>query len=127
MGKRSLPVCRLRLVHEREMQSMIRRLGLEIPMDAVADFCRRWQVTELSLFGSAMRDDFSLDSDVDLLASFDETTDWDLFDLADMQDELTEIIGRKVDLIPRDGIEESHNAIRREAILNSAAPIYVAE
>jgi hypothetical protein len=90
------------------------------------EFCRRWKVTELALFGSALREDFRPDSDIDVLISFRPDADWSLFDRVTMGAELTDIMGRKVDLVSRRGLERSSNWIRRKAILESAEPLYVA-
>jgi hypothetical protein len=92
----------------------------------IADFCRRWDITELALFGSVLRDDFGPESDVDVLVTFAPDAHRTLFDLVHMQDELREILGREVDLVSRRGIESSPNYIRRKAILSSAEVIHVA-
>ena len=99
---------------------------IAIDRERIADFCRRWKIVELALFGSALRDDFRPDSDVDLLVSFASDAEWSLFDHVAMEDELTAMIGRKVDLVSRRAIERSENWIRRKAILGSAEPVYVA-
>jgi len=98
-----------------------------IPIDRakIEDFCQRWKITELALFGSVLRDDFRPDSDVDVLVTFAPEADWSLFDHLDMQEELSTIFDRKVDLVSRRAIERSANWIRRKAILNSAEPYYV--
>ena len=83
-----------------------------LPRDQIADFCQRWMVAELSLFGSILRDDFGPDSDVDVLVTFDVNAHHSLFDLVQMQDELKVIFGRDVDLISRWGIESSRNSAR---------------
>jgi uncharacterized protein len=98
------------------------RLGW--PSDRIADFCRRWKIRELSLFGSALRDDFGPDSDVDLLARFAPDADWSLFDHARMERELIEILGREVDLVNRSAVERSPNWIRRREILRTARALY---
>ena len=98
----------------------------ELPKDKLNAFCRRWQVSELALFGSALRNDFQLDSDIDFLVTFAADTHWSLFDLATMQEELQDIVGRNVDLVERRAVEKSENYIRRRHILQSAEPIYVA-
>jgi len=97
-----------------------------IPDEALAAFCRRWKITELALFGSALRDDFRPDSDVDFLVTFAPDADWSLLDVVGMQDELASIIGRKVDLVDREAVEHSDNWIRRKHILGGAEVIYVA-
>lgn len=99
--------------------------NLEIPDDALAAFCRRWKVTELALFGSVLRGDFRPDSDVDVLVTFDPKARWTLFEMVDMQDDLARMLGRRVDLVSRRGVESSRNYLRRKAILSSAETIYV--
>ncbi len=99
---------------------------IAIPADGIAAFCERWQVTELALFGSVLRDDFGPDSDIDVLVSFDQAARHTLFDLARMEEELKTLFGRGVDLAERAGIETSRNYIRRRAILQSAETVYAA-
>lgn len=94
--------------------------------DKIADFCRRWKIVELALFGSALRDDFHSASDVDFLVSFAPDANWSLLDHVTMEDEVSGILGRKVDLVSRRAVEQSDNWIRRKAILESAQPLYVA-
>ena len=64
----------------------------------ITEFCRRNKIIKLSLFGSSLRDDFSPESDVDILVEFDPEARVGLMKLAGMESELSEIIGRKVDL-----------------------------
>ena len=96
-----------------------------IPTEGIAAFCERWQVTELALFGSVLREDFGPDSDIDVLVSFDQAARHTLFDMVRMEKELKTLFGREVDLAERAGIETSRNYIRRRAILQSAETIYV--
>ncbi len=105
-----------------------KRMSARIPIDRekVADFCRRWKITEFALFGSVLRDDFRPDSDVDVLVTFAPDAEWSLFDDVDMEEELSAIFGRKVDLVSRRAVERSDNWIRRKAILSTAEPVYVA-
>lgn len=105
---------------------MVRRLGIDVPTERLADFCRHWKVTELALFGSVLRDDFRPDSDVDVLVSFASDAQWGLFDEARMEEELAELLGYPVDLVSRRAVEQSENWIRRRAILESVEPLYVA-
>ena len=97
----------------------------EIPSDKIADYCRRWKIIELALFGSALREDFNPKSDIDVLVTFDKDAHWTLFDMVDMQEELKDIFGRDVDLVSRRGIESSQNYLRRKEILSSAKVIHV--
>jgi uncharacterized protein len=99
--------------------------AVSIPKDRLDDFCRRWKVAELSLFGSAIRDDFRPDSDVDLLVSFAPGVTWGFDDLLTMKEELTALFGRAVDLVERRLVEASENYIRRKHILNHLEPLYV--
>lgn len=95
-----------------------------IPAETLADFCRRWMIVELALFGSALREDFGPESDVDVLVTFSSQAPWTLLDMVRMQEELKAIFGRDVDLVSRRGIEQSRNYLRRKAILSSAETIY---
>jgi len=105
----------------------VAKVKIDVPMEEVAAFCRKWKVTELALFGSVLRDDFGPDSDVDVLATFAPDAPWSLWDWPDMLDELKAIFGgREVDLVEREGVERSENYIRRRYILSSAEPVYVA-
>jgi len=99
---------------------------IPIPREKIAEFCGRWKITELALFGSVLRDDFRPDSDVDVLVTFAPEAEWSLFDHVTMEEELSSILDRKVDLVSRRGIERSRNWIRRKAILEAAEPFYVA-
>lgn len=89
----------------------------------LATFCGRWQVRELALFGSVLRDDFTPVSDVDVLVSFDDDAPWSLWDLTTMQDELSSLLGRQVDLVEREGLR---NPFRRDRILKTRRVVYAA-
>ena len=104
--------------------SLVETLG--ITDSQLADFCRKWQVAELSLFGSALRGDFRPDSDVDILVDFAPETSRTLFDLVEMEEELRRIFGREVDLVEKKAVEQSENYIRRRGILSSARVVYAA-
>jgi predicted nucleotidyltransferase len=98
---------------------------LNISDEALAAFCRKWQVVALDLFGSALRDDFGPDSDVDLLVVYAPDAHRTLFDEGQMQEELESLFGRPVHFMTRRAVEGSTNPIRRRAILESATPLYV--
>ncbi len=99
---------------------------IPLPKNAIAEFCERWRITELALFGSVLRDDFRPDSDIDVLVKFAPDAGHSLFDLVHMQDELRAMFGREVDLVERATIESSRNYLRRRAILESAEVVYAA-
>lgn len=71
---------------------------LPIPRDEIAAFCQKHGIRKFALFGSVIRDDFGPESDVDVVAEFRPEARFGLFELVDMQDELTAIVGRKAEL-----------------------------
>jgi predicted nucleotidyltransferase len=99
---------------------------LVVPTKEISDFCQRWKITELALFGSVLRPEFGDDSDVDVLVSFASDARWSLFDLVAMESELKAILGREVDLVERTAVEQSENYIRRNRILKDMEVIYAA-
>lgn len=99
-------------------------MNVEVPREKIAEFCRKWRVSELALFGSVLRDDFRPDSDVDVLLTFEPDAGISLFDYVDIEDELAEILGRRVDLVSRSVVESSNNPFRRRGILGSAHTVY---
>ncbi|MBM4327148.1 MAG: nucleotidyltransferase [Deltaproteobacteria bacterium] len=95
---------------------------LDISPEELARLCRRYQVRELALFGSALRQDRHADADVDLLVSFQPAARVTFLTLARMQRELEALLERKVDLVPKDGLK----LIVRDHILASARVLYAA-
>ncbi len=102
----------------------MKTLPINLPMDELNDFCKRWRIKELAVFGSILRDDFGPDSGVDFLYTFEEGAPWSLFDVVEMKDRLREIAGRNIDLLSRNGIERSHNWVRCKAILESEHVVF---
>ena len=101
--------------------------AISLPKEAIADFCDRWKIDELYLFGSILRDDFRSDSsDVDAMVKFSPDSEVGLFEFVGMKHELEEIFSRKVDLMTRASIEQSDNWIWRKEILGTARLLYVA-
>ena len=94
---------------------------ITVPRKKIEEFCRRWKIAELALFGSALREDFRPDSGVDILVSFGKDADWDLFDWVNMIEELKGIFGREVDLVEKTSLR---NPFRRHFILNTQKVIY---
>jgi uncharacterized protein len=101
------------------------RVKIRIPKAKIAEFCKRWNISEFAIFGSALRDDFRPDSDIDVLVSFVPQARVTLFDMAHMQVELKDIFKRNVDLVSKRGLENSRNYLRRKQILESAQVIHV--
>lgn len=99
--------------------------AVPLPMDAIHDFCRKWKIAKLEVFGSILRADFGPASDVDFLVTFEPSARWGL-EIVEMEHELAGIVGRRVDLVSRRAVEDSDNWIRRQAILESAQAIHIA-
>jgi predicted nucleotidyltransferase len=99
---------------------MTERVQIEMPKQEIEEFCRKHYIRKLSLFGSALRDDFNLESDLDILVEFDPDHIPGLLKLAGMEIELTEILGRKVDMRTAQDLSRYF----REEVLNSAKVQY---
>ena len=100
--------------------------NIELPNHKIRLFCQKWQISELALFGSVLRDDFNPDSDIDILVTFAPNAKRGLTQTIQMRDELEALFQRKVDLIVKNAIQRSDNWLRRKNILESAQTIYVA-
>ena len=96
-------------------------IQVAVPQKEIIAFCLRWKVTELALFGSVLRDDFTPASDVDVLVNFAPDTQISLFDMAQMQIELQAIFQRPVDILEKDGLR---NPYRKREILSTAQVVY---
>jgi hypothetical protein len=92
--------------------------------ERIAEFCKRWGIQELALFGSALRDDFRPDSDLDIVITFAEDAGWSLLDHIRMRMELQHIFHRDVDLITRRALEKSQNWVIRDDILKTAQVLF---
>ena len=95
---------------------------IEIDLQQIADFCQRWKVSELAIFGSVLRENFREDSDVDVLISFAPDAHIGLIGLSKMERELSDLLHRKVDLVTKGGLK---SAIRDD-ILREAEVLYAA-
>lgn len=100
------------------------QMKLNFNREQLERFCETHGIARLELFGSALRDDFRDDSDVDLLATLRNDAHPTLLDWADMQQKLAELFHRPVDLVSRRAIERSRNRFRKNSILTTALPIY---
>ncbi|MDD5144432.1 nucleotidyltransferase family protein [Methanoregula sp.] len=92
----------------------------------IEEFCKKWNVRELLVFGSALRADFRPESDIDIIVDFKPGSVHTLLHLAKMEEELERVFGRRIDLITRKAIEQSRNHIRKKTILSTMVPVYVA-
>jgi len=97
-----------------------------LPSSLLRDFCERWKIIEVSLFGSALRGEMREDSDIDLLVTFAPDSHWSILDHVHMEKELSTLLGRRVDLVSRRSVEESYNWIRKREILSTARTVYAA-
>lgn len=94
------------------------------PHEEISEFCQRWRVKRLELFGSALSASLTPSSDIDLLVQFEEDFTRTLADQIQMQEELERIFDREVDFIVRETIERSPNPYKRNSILNHTLEIY---
>lgn len=99
--------------------------SVDLPCEAIAELCRKHGVKELAVFGSALRDDFTANSDVDFLVQFlnDDAGPW-MSKYQALEEELSHLVHRKVDLVSRRAVEQNPNWLIRRAILNSARVLY---
>lgn len=98
-------------------------LPITIPTEQIKAFCQKWKITEFALFGSVLRDDFSAESDIDVLVTLANDAPWSLYEWADMIEELKHLFGRDVDLVEKTAIT---NPFRRAGILRSHRVLYAA-
>ena len=97
---------------------------LNLKTTEIKQICQQWQITELALFGSVLREDFRSDSDIDVLVSFAENAKITFFDLDAIENQLSQLFNRPVDLVTKKAIQKSHNWIRRQNILSDSQVIY---
>ena len=95
---------------------------IRLPEDAMADFCRRHRIHRLAVYGSVLRDDFRRDSDIDVLVEFEPGHCVGLITFAGMENELSDLIGRQVDLNTPAGLSPYF----RDEALAEAETLYVA-
>jgi predicted nucleotidyltransferase len=100
---------------------------IAIPLQDLAALCRKYNVEELAVFGSAVREDFRAESDVDFLVRFhnDDAGPW-LANLTGFQQEIAAVLNRPVDVVDWKGVEQSSNPFRRTSILRDLKTLYVA-
>jgi hypothetical protein len=99
---------------------------LNITNDQLAAFCRKWKIAEVWLFGSVLRDDFTANSDVDVLVEIDSGARFSTFDHATARQELAELLGQRVDLFTKRSFEASPKPALHHEILPSARRIFAA-
>lgn len=103
------------------------KLPIQYDPEKLKAFCEKWQIAELSFFGSILREDFGPESDVDLLVTFKPGSKYTiLWDHEPMADDLMEIFHQQIDLFSKRAVLNSRNRYRKSEILNSAKVAYVA-
>ena len=101
----------------------LERNGVILKYEDLKRLCQKYDVTELSIFGSSLREDFTEDSDVDILVSYKNLTDVSIFDVIDFEIEFTELLNRKTQIVIKESLK---NPIRKRKILSSMETVYVA-
>jgi predicted nucleotidyltransferase len=96
--------------------------GIELPSDRISEICKRYEVRELAVFGSAARGDLGPESDVDILVDFEPGARIGLVKFASLSEELASLVGRKVDLVTKTGLKPR---VRSE-VLGGAQLVYSA-
>ena len=95
---------------------------MTLPMDQIAEVCRRYRVRELAVFGSAARGEMRADSDIDLLVDFQPDAPGGLLAYNGLMLDLSEVLHRRVDLVEREALKP----LLRQAVLSEARTIYAA-
>ncbi|MEL6493461.1 MAG: HepT-like ribonuclease domain-containing protein [Cyanobacteria bacterium J06621_3] len=97
---------------------------LKTPFSHIENFCQQWNIQEFALFGSVIRDDFTSTSDIDVLIEWKPAASHGLFDIVQMQEELTQLFNRPVDLTQKKQVK---NPFSKAEILGSYRIIYPPE
>ena len=100
--------------------------NVSVTHEQIAAFCRKWDIVRFELFGSVLRDDFTPESDIDVMVTFAAGDNYSLLDMARMDAELAAMFGRHVDMVERPAVEASPNPVHRRAILSHARAVYAA-
>jgi predicted nucleotidyltransferase len=97
--------------------------GISLDYKDIVILCEKYGINELSIFGSSIRDDFTQNSDIDILVSFDKTSEITLFDIMDLEKEFSQLLKRDVDIVEKESLK---NPIRKNRILSTREIIYAA-
>jgi predicted nucleotidyltransferase len=101
----------------------LQKNGISLNYKDIIVLCEKYGINELSIFGSSIRDDFTQDSDVDILVSFGDKSEITLFDIMDLENEFSQLLKRDVDIVEKESLK---NPIRRDRILSTREIIYAA-
>lgn len=100
----------------------MKTMQIEIPAEPLAKLCRQYHISKMSIFGSALREDFRSDSDVDMLVEFGPDAHIGFMALNHLQRELSVLLQRPVDLVPENGLKPR----LRQEVMSTAEVIYAA-
>jgi predicted nucleotidyltransferase len=106
-----------------ETMEKLQKNGIFLNYDEVVSVCNKYRITELSIFGSSIRDDFTQNSDIDILVSFDHCSEVTLFDIMQLENDFSKLVNRKVDIVEKESLK---NPIRKNKILSTREIIYAA-
>ena len=106
-----------------ETMEKLQKNGIYFNYNDIVCLCNKYKVNELSVFGSSIREDFSQHSDVDFLVSFIENSGISLFDIMDLENEISKLLKREVDIVEKESLI---NPIRKNKILSTREIIYAA-
>ena len=101
----------------------LQKNGIFLSYNDVVDLCKKYCIIELSIFGSSIRDDFTQNSDVDILVSFKHDSTITLFDIMELEREFSRLLNRGVDIVEKESLK---NPIRKNRILSTREIIYAA-
>ena len=101
----------------------LQKNGIFLNYDEVICLCKKYFIIELSIFGSSIRDDFTQNSDVDILVSFEKNSKITLFDIMELEKKFSQLLSRKVDIVEKESLK---NPIRKNKILSTCEIIYAA-
>lgn len=101
----------------------LRKNGIFLDYNDVVDLCKKYRVIELSIFGSSIRDDFTPQSDIDILVSFEKNSEVNLFDIMEMEKDFSQLLSREVDIVEKESLK---NPIRKKTILATREIVYAA-
>jgi len=104
------------------MEKLVKN-GIFLSLNDAVLLCKKFHVVELSIFGSSIREDFTENSDVDILVSFDPNYPISLFDIMELESEFSKLLNRSVDIVEKESLK---NPIRKSKILSSREIIYAA-
>jgi predicted nucleotidyltransferase len=101
----------------------LQKNGIFLNYNDVVSLCKKYYIIEMSIFGSSIRDDFTEDSDIDILVSFEQNSEITLFEIIELEKEFSRIINREVDIVEKESLK---NPIRKNKILSTREIIYAA-